>query len=70
MRFYIDASLMNDNHMILGEGIKDVWKNVKKTAKSVSKAVMDRAIKPTGRQLKESAKSAGKNLVKISPWMP
>jgi hypothetical protein len=60
MRFHIDPSLMNDNHMILGEGIKDVFKSIKKTAKSVSKAVMDRAIKPTGRQLKESAKSAGK----------
>ena len=52
---------MNDNLMILGEGIKDFFINIKKTAKSVWKAVMDRAVKPTGCQFNESAIPAGKD---------
>ena len=30
MRFQIDPSLMNDNQMILGSGIQDVFKSIKK----------------------------------------
>ena len=60
MRFQIAPELMNDNHMILGGGIKDLWKSAKKTVKSVSKKVYDEAIKPTGKKIKDSAKAGAK----------
>jgi hypothetical protein len=60
MRFQIDPSLMNDNQMILGSGIKDVFKSIKKTAKSVSKKVYEGA-KETGKQLRTSAKAGVKS---------
>ena len=60
MRFQIAPELMNDNHMILGEGIKSAFRNIKKTVKSVSKKVYKDAIKPTGRKLRDSAKASAK----------
>jgi hypothetical protein len=60
MRFQIAPELMNDNHMLLGAGIKDMWKNAKKTIKDVSNKVYKDAVKPTGKALKDSAKAAAK----------
>lgn len=63
MRFTIAPELMQENNMILGQGImRDVIKSVGKTAKNVSKTVYKQALKPVGREMLKNLKHESKKI--------